>query len=239
MLSENLNGTFKGFLPWAGTSGLSANDYPKNIWRHPTPTSTTPPTTFDSTRYLYRDNSPWPIMTASEMQFIIAEAAFRKGDNATALVAYTNAISLNFDMLTTIYPQNIPAGKDITPGVKAAFLANTIVVPASSAGLTLTHIMNQKYIALFPWGAQETWVDMRKFHYNDIDPLTGKRVYAALRLPDPAVSTELIPTNLGQYTYRFRPRFNSEYLYDIPELTRIGAYQYPEYNTYKPWFAIP
>lgn len=238
MLSENLNGTFKGFLPWAGSTGFAANDYPKNIWRHPTPTSTTPPTT-DSTRYLYGNASPWPIMTASEMQFIIAEAAFRKGDKPTALAAYTNAISLNFDMLTTTYTQNIPAGKDITPAVKTAFLTNPLIVPAVPASLTLTHIMNQKYIALFPWGAQETWVDMRKFHYNDLDPLTGKKVYAGIILPNPTIATELVSTNLGQFTYRMRPRFNSEYLYDIPELTRIGAYQYPEYNTYKPWFAIP
>ena len=235
MLSENLNGTFKGFQPWNGTSGLSANDYPKNIWRHPTPTSTTPPTT-DSSRYLYGNASPWPIMTASEMQFIIAEAAFRKGDKATALAAYTNAISLNFDMLTTSYTQNIPLGKDITPAVKTAYLSNTTIVPASPNSLTLTQIMNQKYIALFPWGAQETWVDMRKFHYLDIDPLTTKQVYPGFIPPSGA---NLVSTNLGNLTYRMRPRFNSEYLYDIPELTRVGAYQYPEYNTFKPWFAIP
>jgi len=234
MLSENINGTFKGFFPWAGTSGLSANDFPKNIWRHPTPSSTTPPTV-DSSRYLYGDVSPWPIMTASEMQFIIAEAAFRKGDKPTALAAYTNAISLNFDMLTTTYPQNILAGKDITPAVKAAYLGNPLVVPASPPGLTLTQIMNQKYIALFPWGAQETWVDMRKFHYTDIDPATTKQVYAGFIPPS---GSNLVSTNLTNLTYRMRPRFNSEYLYDIPELTRIGAYQYPEYNTYKPWFAI-
>ncbi|MBL0273132.1 MAG: SusD/RagB family nutrient-binding outer membrane lipoprotein [Chitinophagaceae bacterium] len=158
MLSENLNGTFKGFYPWAGSSGLSANDYPKNIWRHPTPTSITPPAV-DSSRYLYGNTSPWPIMTASEMQFIIAEAAFRKGDKITALAAYTNAISLNFDMLTTEYPQNIPAGKDITPAVKAAYLANPVVIPASPNNLTLTKIMNQKYIALYAWGHRKPgWI---------------------------------------------------------------------------------
>jgi Starch-binding associating with outer membrane len=233
MLSENLNGTFKGFQPWNGTSGLSANDYPKNIWRHPTPNSTVPPSV-DSSRYLYANTSPWPIMTASEMQFIIAEAAFRKGDKPTALAAYTNAINLNFDMLTASYPQNIPAGKDITPSVKTTFLANSVIVPASPNALTLTHIMNQKYIALFPWGAQETWVDMRKFHYIDIDPATTKQVYAGFITP----GTSLVSTNLGKLTYLMRPRFNSEYLYDIPELTRIGAYQNADYNTFLPWFAI-
>ena len=83
MLSENINGTFKGFT-LGGSTGLLANDYPKNFWGHPTPTSTVPPV-IDSYRYLYQNTSPWPIMTASEMQFIIAEAAFRKGDKPTAL----------------------------------------------------------------------------------------------------------------------------------------------------------
>jgi hypothetical protein len=237
MLSENLNGTFKGLRPWLGNS-TATNDYPKNFWRHPTPISTTSPAV-DSTRYLYGNTSPWPMMTASEMQFIIAEAALRKGDKPAALAAYTNAISLNFDMLTTEYPQNIPAGKQITPAIKAAYLSNATnpkVIPADFNGITLTHIMNQKYIALYVWGALETWVDMRKFHYIDNDPATGKKVYAGFT---PPTGSNLISTNLGNLTYRMRPRFNSEYLYDIPELTRIGAYQYPEYNTYKTWFAQP
>ncbi|MBK7560709.1 MAG: SusD/RagB family nutrient-binding outer membrane lipoprotein [Chitinophagaceae bacterium] len=235
MLSENINGSFKGFYPWAGSSGLSANDYPKNFFRNSLPTSTSPPTV-DSSRYLYGNTSPWPIMTASEMQFIKAEAAFRKGDKITALAAYTNAISLNLDMLAIEYPQNIPAGKEITPAVKAAYLSNPVVVPALPNSLTLTKIMNQKYIALYIWGAQETWVDMRKFHYTDTDPATTKQVYVGFIPPSGA---NLIATNLGNLTYRMRPRFNSEYLYDVPELTRIGAYQFPEYNTYKTWFAIP
>ena len=236
MLSENLKGNFLGLKPWAGFSTADSN-YPKNYWRHPTPTSTAAPGT-DSTRYLYSNTSPWPMMTASEMQFIIAEAALRKGDRPTALAAYINAISLNFDMLSNDYPQNIPAGKQITPAVKAAYLASPIIVP-SAANLTLTHIMNQKYIALYIWGVLETWVDMRKFHYNDLDPQTGEKVYAGIILPDPTKTTELVSTNLGKYTYRMRPRFNSEYLYDVPELTRIGAYQNADYNTFKTWFALP
>jgi hypothetical protein len=235
MLSENLKGNFVGLKPWAGFSTADSN-YPKNYWRNATPTSTVAPT-LDTSRYLYQNASPWPMMTASEMQFIIAEAALRKGDRPMALDAYINGISLNFDMLTTTYSQNIPAGKEITPAVKAAYLTNPIIVP-SAANLTLTHIMNQKYIALYVWGTLETWVDMRKFHYNDLDPQTGKKVYAGIILPNPSLSTELISTNLQQYTYRMRPRFNSEYLYDIPELTRIGAYQFPNYNTFKTWFAL-
>jgi hypothetical protein len=234
MLSENLNGTFKGLLPWLGNATLT-NDYPKNFWRNPAPTSTAAPAV-DSSRYLYHNTSPWPMMTASEMQFIIAEAALKKGDKAMAHAAYINAISLHFDMLTTVYPNNVLAGKQITPAVKAAYLANPIIVPPNPNNITLTHIMNQKYIALYIWGSIETWVDMRKYHYVDLDPATNKKVYAGFTPPS---GSNLVSTNLGELTYRMRPRFNSEYLYNVPELTRIGAYQNPNYNTFKTWFALP
>jgi hypothetical protein len=241
MLSENTNGTFKGVTPWLGvTEYLNGTtptaNYPKNFWRHPTPNSTTG--TDDSARYVWANRGPWPMMTASEMQFTLAEAAYRKGDKTTALAAYTNAISLNFDMLTTTYSAKIPAGRAITPASKAAYLANTSVVPATEAGLTMTRIMLQKYIALFGWGTHQTWTDMRKFHYTAIDQATGKQVYADFTPPPTSPINYLISTNNGKWVYRCRPRFNSEYLYNIPELTRLGALN-NDYNTYECWFSMP
>ena len=232
MLRENLNNTFKGFTVWAGATGLSANDYPRNFWGTTLPTSTAGPA-IDSTRYLYQNTSPWPMMTASEMQFIIAEAAYKKGDKNAALIAYSNGISLNFDMLTTTYPQNIPTVYAITPASKSAYLTNPLVVPGVAANLTLTQIMLQKYIALYGWGVQQTWTDMRKYHYRDPDPVTGIQVYAGFA---PPTGGNLIATNNGNWVYRCRPRYNSEYLYNIPELTRLGALAL-DYNTVRPWFA--
>ncbi|MBK7306161.1 MAG: SusD/RagB family nutrient-binding outer membrane lipoprotein [Chitinophagaceae bacterium] len=234
MLRENLNGTFKGFTPWLGATGVAASDYPRNFWGTTLPTATAAPSP-DSSRYLYQNASPWPMMTASEIQFIIAEAAYLKGDKTLALSAYTNGISLNFDMITTTYPQNVPTVFAITPANKAAYMSNTTVVPATSAGLTLSRIMLQKYIALYGWGVQQTWTDMRKYHYTDIDPATGNQVYASFTPPS---GVNLISTNNGNLVYRCRPRYNSEYLYNIPELTRLGALN-TDYNTYKPWFALP
>lgn len=239
MLSENSQGTFKGVTPWLGvTEHLSGSTplptYPKNFWRHPTQTSTTG--TNDSARYVYANEGPWPMMTASEMQFIIAEAYLRKGDNATALAAYTNAISLNFDMLTTTFANKIPATKVITPAMKSAYMSNTAVIPASPAGLTMTHIMLQKYIALYGWGTHQTWIDMRKFHYTDF--YNGLQVYSGFTTPPTSPINFLISTNNGKLVYRCRPRFNSEYLYNIPELTRIGALN-SDYNTYECWFSMP
>jgi hypothetical protein len=235
MLRENVNGTFKGFIPWTGSTNVTGNDYPRNFWGTPAATSTGGPA-IDSSRYLYQNTSPWPMMTASEMQFIIAEAAYLKGDKTLALAAYTNAISLNFDMLTTTYPQNIPTVFAITPAVKAAYLANPIVVPATAGALTLSQIMLQKYIALYGWGVQQTWTDMRKYHYTDKDPVLPSQVYAGFR--PPVGLNNLISTNNGKLVYRCRPRYNSEYLYNIPELTRIGALAL-DYNTVQPWFTLP
>ncbi|WP_188931049.1 SusD/RagB family nutrient-binding outer membrane lipoprotein [Puia dinghuensis] len=231
MLRENTNGTYKGFTPWLGTSGLAPGDYPQNYWGNATATATTPPAVNNS-RYIFQDTGEYPMMTASEMQFILAESYLRKKNQASALNAYTNGISMNFDMLTSVFPQNIPNAKVITPASKAAYLANPAVVPAAG-GLTLSHVMLQKYIALYGWGVHETWTDMRRYHYTDLDPVTGNQVYANLVVPS---GIYLYPTNAGKLVYRCKPRYNSEYLYDVPELTRIGA-ENPNYNTYEMWFS--
>lgn len=235
LIRENTNGTYKGITPWLGSSGLATNDLPQNFmgttynnYTYPTP---------ETGRYIFRNVAEWPIMTASEMQFIKAEALIRKGNKAAALAAYTNAISLNFDMLTSNYSVNIPSGMEITAGSKAAYLSNAGVVPTNPNNLTLTHVMLQKYIAMYAWGVQNVWADMRRYHYIDIDPDTGNQVYAGFTPPS---GSYLHATNKGKLVYRARPRYNSEYLYNIPSLTSIGAYPVGnDYHTLEPWFTKP
>lgn len=233
LLRENPNGTYKGIIPWKGSTGVSAGDLPSNFWGNPyiSTTSSTP----DSSRYIFRDNAEFPVMTASEMQFLKAEAAYRKNDRTTALAAYVNGIALNIEMLATKYATNVRADRLITVSNSAAFLMNPAIVPASANDLTLSMIMLQKYIALYGWGVQETWADMRRFHYNkDKDPATGLPVYAGFMPP----ATELYLNNNGKLVYRARPRYNSEYLYNIPELTRLGALAL-DYHTKEMWFSQP
>lgn len=246
-LRENSVGTYKGIIPWRGgtittptggvptvttpPAGLTLAELPENFWGNPYVSTTAP--TADRGRYIFRNAVEVPLMTASEMQFLKAEAALRKGTKDVALTAYINGISLNFDMLSTVYNFNIPAGKEITAANKAAYLANPNVVPASADGMNLTRIMLQKYIALFGWGSQETWVDIRRFHYTDPDPSTGQQVYANFI---PPTTTELYINNNGKRVYRARPRFNSEYLYNIPALNAIGALAL-DYHTIPTWFA--
>lgn len=233
LIRENPNGTYKGIIPWKGSSSLAAGDLPDNFWGNPYISTTTPSP--DKSRYIFRDNAEFPVMTASEMQFLKAEAAYRKGDKTTALEAYAKAIALNFEMLATNYTTNVPADRLITVAKTADFLSNTAIIPATPNELTLSMIMVQKYIALYGWGVQETWADMRRFHYNnDKDPVTGKPVYAGFLPP----TTDLYLNNNGKLVYRARPRYNSEYLYNIPELTRLGALAL-DYHTKELWFTQP
>jgi hypothetical protein len=104
-------------------------------------------------KYIYRDNAELPLMTYWEMQFMKAEAAFKKGDLATAHAAYINGITAHMDYTT------------VTAPARTTYLASAAVAQ-TPATLTLSAIMLQKYISLHGHGALETWVDMRRYRYN-------------------------------------------------------------------------
>lgn len=231
LLRTNDNGTFKGIEPGKGINALDPGDRPENFWGG---TVANPfPDDDSKAKYIFRDNAEMPIMTATEVQFMKAEAQYLSGDKAGALDSYKKAISLDFDMLITHFNQNIPAGHELTTADRDAFLANTAVVPTSPSALTLSQIMLQKYIALYGYGMTETWVDLRRYHYTDIDPATGSQVYNTFTPPNP-----LDPQNGGKLVYRVRPRYNSESIWNAEELKRIGADQ-PDYHTKVIWFAQP
>ena len=107
----------------------------------------------------------------------------------------------------------------ISAAEKAAFLGDTRDRADDAAALTLTQIMSQKYIAQWAWGHNELWMDMRRYHYTDIDPATGQQIYPGLRAAD----TNLYPDNDGKLVQRIRPRYNSEYVWNIAALRRSAA----------------
>ncbi len=242
MLRLNTIGTFVGVQPVQGQAVIPAAERPENVHgisQDPTASNLTNGGLGIMPRYVYRNDAPFPIMTAAEIHFLKAEAAFLKNDKGAALTAYTEGIRQNFNMLLS--PQwnvNIPAGMEMTPATRDAFLADTDVVPASANNLTLSMIMLQKYIALYVHGALETWVDMRRYHYIDADPSGSGQVYADFTPPQ---GNDLFPDNNGELVYRMRPRFNSEYVWNVLELERIGAMSlnYHADPTEKIWFAIP
>ena len=228
IIRENTNGTFRGILPNRGASGLSANDQPKNFWGGSFGLASATQDT--GARYIFKNASPFPVITAPEIKFIIAEAYYRKGDKNAALQAYKDGIGLSMDMLINNFQTSVPAGQRITPAISNAFLANNVIVPSANA-LTLSHIMLQKYIALYGYGILETWVDMRRYHYTDQE--NGIQVYTDYVPPS---GIDLFVNNNNKLVYRARPRFNSEYLYNVKELERIGAIAL-DYHTKEQWFS--
>lgn len=234
LLRKNTNGTFKGVEPVKGQLVLAGADRPENFHgvSQATGTVNTAPATDVNCRFIFRNSAPFPVMTATEMAFIRAEAAFIKGDKATALTAYRDGISKHFDLLMANYNTNVPTADLLTAAKRDAFLANTAVVPASANSLTLPMIMLQKYIALWGHGTFETWVDMRRYHYTDKDA-NGVQVYTGFTLP---AAADIFQDNGGKMAYRMRPRFNSEYVWNINELNRIGATAI-DYHTKEMWFS--
>jgi hypothetical protein len=230
LLRENTNLTIRGILPNKGSSSLATGDQPQSFWGKIF-TDATPPTSDAGCRYIFKNASPFPVITAAEIKFMLAEAYYRKGDIASAKDAYVAGISLNMDMLVSDYNSGVPAAQQITPAIKAAFLANPIVVPAL-ANFSLSHIMMQKYIALYGFGTLETWVDMRRFHYTDTEG--AEQVYADFVPPS---GIDLFTNNNNKLVYRARPRYNSEYLYNVAELQRIGALDL-DYHTQEQWFSL-
>jgi len=222
MITASADGVFRGTSPGAADPGTAAlkNQIP-NPWG--TLNSTNPGATFG--KYLFKDNAGFPIMTCSEMQFIKAEAAFRMGNTALAYTAYLNGISLSIDFVSAL-------GTAITTAEKTAYLGSASV-KQSAATLTLKDIMLQKYLALYGYGFVETWSDLRKYNYNEGDSKGNNPYLGTFVFP-----TSFFADNGGKPAQRFRPRYNSEYIWNVEALKKIGADQL-NYHTVKMWFSQP
>lgn len=245
--TANGNGGFYGVEPGLGDPNLGFTTGPNARKRVAVPWAdsvyTNPSSAVFSSqykRYIFADKVVFPVMTAAELQFTKAEAAFRKGDKTMALSAYTRGINLHFDFINRGSWQRgngvLYNTAPISTAERTAYL-NGANVKKTITSLKLSDIMLQKYIALWGWGFFETFVDMRRYHYIDTetDPVTGTatQVYLGFNLP-----SQLSTQNLGKLVYRVRPRYNSEYVWNMNELLRIGALN-SDYHTYETWFSQP
>jgi hypothetical protein len=222
MITASPDGVFRGTAPATADAGTPAakNQIP-NQWG--VLASANPGA--GTGKYLFKDAAGFPIMTYAEMQFIKAEAAFRMGDKSLAYTAYINGISASIDFVSSL-------GTAISSADKAVYLASASV-KQNGAALTLKDIMLQKYLALYGYGFVETWCDLRKYNYSDGDsqgnnPYTGVFILPSVFYAD----------NGGKPAQRFRPRYNSEYLWNTAALKVIGADQI-DYHTKKVWFSQP
>lgn len=186
-------------------------------------------------KYLFHNKAVLPVMTYSQIQFMKAEAAFRSGKDAIAYDAYLKGINGHFDFINRSYSAfkgdvSLYTGAPISAAQRSAYLTGPNI-KQNAAALTLTDIMCQKYIALFGWGWIETWSDLRRYHYTDIDPKTSAQVYKNFTFP----ATFAVDNN-GKPVFRIRPRYSSEYVWNIQALQKVGALN-PDYHTYEMWFS--
>ena len=224
MLSPSPDGEYRGLDPnVVGFGALSAAQRPNNPYGYPAAGGIGLPG-----RYLFDDKVQHPAMTYSQLQFIKAEAAYLSGNKALALEAYREGISAHIDFVNAKIAEGGQTAPPISATEKAAFLANPEIVPAAG-DLTLTHIMSQKYIAQWAWAFNETWMDMRRYFYVEVDPASGVQVFPGFSPP-----RNLYPHNEGKLVYRIRPRYNSEYVWNREGLEPLGGLL-DSYHTKKPW----
>jgi len=255
------------FTSTVGSAGTAPSFYGRNV------TPTFSGATHDGIgRWLYRDNAPYILTTASEIKFCLAEALFKIGQKDQAFEAFKEAVKLDLEFTAKyIYAgtPNSPTGGDkITTAafntLAGEYLAGPYVNGLDPADFSLSHIMMQKWVALYPWGAAEAWTDMRKYHYDiaytgeypkngngwsqsivdqkwDTDPT---KVYKGLYLAPAQVANRkgaYNTLNEGSPSYRIRPRYNSEYMWNLPSLEALRPISgnAPNYQTSIPWFAYP
>jgi len=226
MLVPASDSVYRGIDPDVGYGALTMDQRPMNLHGYPESGGTGQPG-----RYLFDDNSQMPIMTYAQLQFIKAEAALHMGNQALAQEAYLEGISAHIDFVNARNAETgNPAVTQISPAEKAAFLASPEINPAT---LTLSHIMSQKYIAQWAWGHNELWMDMRRYDYTDIDPVSGTQVFRGFTIP-----TNLDTDNNGLPVERIRPRYNSEYVWNRGGLDAIGGLAV-DYHTKPMWITEP
>jgi hypothetical protein len=230
-------------------------------------------TTLDgSGRWLYRDDAPYILMTCAEIKFCLAEAYWKMSMKPEAMQAFKEGVAADMDFtakyITPGARGKAEGGDKITKAVFTTaaneYLAGPYVGGLALADFTLSHIMMQKWIAMYPWGASEAWVDMRKYHF-DIDytgdyPSSGNgwdlstvdqkwdsnpnKVYKGFYLAPAQVTnrkTTYNTFNEGSPCYRIRPRYNSEYMWNKPSLETLKPISgmAANYQCSIPWFAYP
>jgi hypothetical protein len=227
MLVPSTDGTFRGLNPGSGQSSTvsSSPTGVRSLFGTTLGSNTITQSTPGSVgKYLFNDKAGFPLMTYDELQFIKAEAAFSKGDKALALTAYKAGVNASLDFVRSYTTDATLIANFNTQ--RTLFLANPAVIPLTEADLTINQILLQKFIALWGWGFIETWTDLRKYDYSNT-------VYTTFALP-----TTFFTDNNNKPAYRVRPRYNSEYLWNIPALTAIGGFDV-DYHTKKIWIQLP
>lgn len=225
-------------------------------------------------KWLYHDQAPYILATYAEIRFCLAEAYWKKGDKVAAYNAFKEGVRADMEFTKRHLKPGTPGrqigGDKITPAafqlLADEYLTSKYVDGLGSGNLTLSHIMMQKWVALYPWGGMEAWVDLRKYHYDiaytgdypkkgngwdEARYITHKaetdenRIYKGFYLSAAReIEYRNSPFNIendGSPAYRIRPRYNSEYVWNLEKLGELKPIpgDAPNYHTSIPWFAYP
>lgn len=222
MITASGDGVFRGVNPGSGDpNNASTTIGIPNLWGGQDQTNPGA----SGGKFIFKDLAGFPMMTYAEMQFIKSEAALRLGNLPMAHQAYLNGISAHIDYVSSL-------GTAISVAQKTAYLTSAAVKQTPGA-LTIRDVMLQKYIAMWGHGYVETWCDLRKFNYN-VGDAAGNNPYLGVFV----FPTTFFPDNGGKPGQRYRPRFNSEYLWNLDALKKVGGDKV-DYHTYPMWFAQP
>lgn len=225
-------------------------------------------------RWIFHDEAPYILTTYAEIQFCLAEAYWKKGNTAAAYEAFKKGVRGDLEF-TKKHIKPGTAGKRLggdkinaTAYQQLAneYLSSKFVDGLGVNNLTLSHIMMQKWVSLYPWGAMEAWVDLRKYHYDIaytgdfpkkgngwddaryIDHKSesdAQRIYKGFYLGAARdIEFRNAPFNIendGSPCYRLRPRYNSEYVWNLEKLGALKPIPgtAPNYHCSIPWFAYP
>jgi hypothetical protein len=226
LVPDSAGTTYRGLdINVSGFGALTPAQQPRNPFGYvgtPAPGS--------AGRYLFSDKVKFPVMTYAQLQFIKAEAALRMGSTGPALQAYRNGISAHFAFVNARNAEDGFGTTQITTAERDAYMNDPAISPPL---LTLSHIMTQKYIAQWGWAHNETWMDLRRYHYTDTDPVSGRQVFPGYVPP-----ATLFVDNNGKVVQRMRPRFNSEYVWNRAALETIGGLAV-DYQTVPLWITLP
>lgn len=159
---------------------------------------------------LTKDDAPIDYMTEAELHFIKSEASFTS-NKGVAYESYLNGIISDMEQL------------EVSVEDMNEYLNNSEFVAQSADELTLSDIILQKYIALYL--QVEPWVDMRRHDWST-------SIYPGLTRP---ANVNEAAFGTDQWIARIPYNMETEYIYNLPEIERLGAKD-PAFLAKKLWW---
>lgn len=124
----------------------------------------------------------YPLLTAAEVSFLLAECALNGWVSGDAQTFYERGITQSFEQWgvsgASAYiadSESVPAGYVDYMNSEDCDAPSTITIAWENDGKELQRIITQKYIAMYPLG-HETWCDYRRTGYPEFTPICQGKV---------------------------------------------------------------